>query len=70
MDERLELLEEHNESDNDNDNFRDIIIEPPDVDTLTDEEAVGDEKETGEVMEEHFDCGVVSSDLLDEEDED
>lgn len=46
----LEFLESHNESDSDNETLGDVIIVPPDVDGLTDEEDIGDEEETGEVV--------------------
>ncbi|CAI9731492.1 Hypothetical predicted protein [Octopus vulgaris] len=71
MDGIVELLEEHNGSDNANDNFGDIIIMPPDVDAVTDEEDITDEEETGEVrvqgvpgsLELHTETGHQNEDL-------
>ena len=48
MDEIAEELQKYEEN-SDNDNFGDVIIVPPDVDALTDEEDIADD-EMGDVL--------------------
>ena len=44
MDEIAAALQEHDENTGNDDNFGDVIIVPPDVDALTDEEDIADDE--------------------------